>query len=647
MKEEGAEKGKSRSESLAKFWRIFGLSIFFLVCYAALFVSGACVYMLLNWAHVSLLEVITQIKTLDGTSFQSLMYFLLSAVFVPAILLGGAVFLFLFFRKSPKRQLVVFRTTYIVTIVFALSISIYTWNFLDVNTYLSLKDQETMLLSDSYVDPWDENNQSRIHFPEEKKNLVLIYLESTEVTFADGAHGGVFRESVIPHLTELANQGEDFSGTGIKLNGSIPLSFTDWTAASMFATMSGLPYKISLWEDAIGEKASFFPGMTSLGDVLENEGYDQTFYCGSYASFGGRKLHLSSHGDFSFRDFAYYNALPEDDPNHVEYDGWWGYEDIHLFDFLRQGAIEKSKAYVDEGTPFHLMAITVDSHFGDVFRGDGHVYEEGEYDERFADQYSKAISYDDKLVYEYVNWFFDEENDDIPQKAKDDTVFVLLGDHPTMSKNYCQRAEEGGYQRKNYAAYLNAQPSTTYEKNKSRDYSPFDAFPTILGALGCEIDGNRLGLGSNLFSNTPTLLEKQGQVQLDEELQKADPLMQSLLTPNTDYGYLEATKRLPRGSFSYEFGKEENTYLFSIDELANEPEFFSGALVHLRQGEESYEVLLKERKDQEGNASFFGKSEAIPDGSYQVEAYLIGESGNRYPIASYAGEEFLYEAPTP
>ncbi|MBP5217197.1 MAG: hypothetical protein J6038_05125, partial [Bacilli bacterium] len=150
-----------------------------------------------------------------------------------------------------------------------------------------------------------------------------------------------------------------------------------------------------------------------------------------------------------------------------------------------------------------------------------------------------------------------------------------------------------------------------------------------------------------LFSNTPTLLEEQGQVQLDEELQKADPLMQSLLTPNTDYEYLEATKRLPRGSFSYEFGTEENTYLFSIDELANEPEFFSGALVQLKRGQSEYEIILKERKDQEGNASFFGKSEAIPDGSYQVEAYLVGESGNRYPIASYAGEEFLYEAPTP
>ena len=35
-----------------------------------------------------------------------------------------------------------------------------------------------------------------------------------------------------------------------------------------------------------------------------------------------------------------------------------------------------------------------------------------------------------------------------------------------------------------------------------------DLFPTTLGALGAQIEGERLGLGTNLFSNRETLSEE-------------------------------------------------------------------------------------------------------------------------------------------
>ena len=34
--------------------------------------------------------------------------------------------------------------------------------------------------------------------------------------------------------------------------------------------------------------------------------------------------------------------------------------------------------------------------------------------------------------------------------------------------------------------------------------------PTILAAMGCTIEGERLGLGTNLFSGKPTLIEEMG-----------------------------------------------------------------------------------------------------------------------------------------
>ena len=45
-------------------------------------------------------------------------------------------------------------------------------------------------------------------------------------------------------------------------------------------------------------------------------------------------------------------------------------------------------------------------------------------------------------------------------------------------------------------------------------------FPTTLAAMGVEIPGDRLGLGTNLFSAKLTLTETFGYEKLDEEIQK-------------------------------------------------------------------------------------------------------------------------------
>ncbi|MEI3401952.1 MAG: hypothetical protein V8R51_06455 [Clostridia bacterium] len=47
-----------------------------------------------------------------------------------------------------------------------------------------------------------------------------------------------------------------------------------------------------------------------------------------------------------------------------------------------------------------------------------------------------------------------------------------------------------------------------------------DLYPTTLAALGANIDGNKLGLGTNLFSNEETLIEKYGLKNVNDELTK-------------------------------------------------------------------------------------------------------------------------------
>ena len=72
--------------------------------------------------------------------------------------------------------------------------------------------------------------------------------------------------------------------------------------------------------------------------------------------------------------------------------------------------------------------------------------------------------------------------------------------------------------RKVYNCFLNAAKAPSIS-TEGRIFTQLDMFPTILSAMGFEIDGNRLGLGTDLFSETPTLSEELGFDYLSTQLQ--------------------------------------------------------------------------------------------------------------------------------
>ena len=625
--ENAGEPQKDLKQSRKKMvWRIIGSVAFFLGCFALLFVCGACVYMLVNWDDVGLVEVITQLKMLDGTAARSVFWFCMSAVVAPLLLLSVPVMLYALWWRRPTQKKFPFYSAGALALIGIVVIGTITWNFLDVSGYIALSSQKTLLLDENYVDPYDEEDNPRVFFPTMKRNLVFIYLESTEVTFTDPAHGGIFEKNIIPELTALnESMGEDFGGTDPKLNGALSLPLTNWTTAGIFSTSTGLPCKIGLFETAIGNKVDFFGGVTSLGDLLETEGYDQTFYCGSAATFGGRALFLSGHGEFEFKDYEYYHSLPEEDPNHVDYDGWWGFNDQDLLRFMKEDLIEKSQTYVDEGRPFNMTAITVDSHFGDIFSGDGHLCDLCRDDPEYDRQYEKALHCDSKQVSEFVEWFYDPTNTEIDPLVKANTAFVLMGDHPSMAKNFADGAPKG-YQRRTYASYINAAPVSAYDTNARREYSSFDAFPTTLAALGCTIDGNRLGLGANLFSNEETLVEKYGFARLSADVQKETPIMEKLLRlRNLDMTHLEKTHRLPKAEVSA-LVEEDGCHL-SISSIKNDPEYFSYAKVEYEQGGDLVSLRLNKVGDD------YEKVAPIPAG-VELNFYLVGLSKNEYKVGT-------------
>ena len=72
--------------------------------------------------------------------------------------------------------------------------------------------------------------------------------------------------------------------------------------------------------------------------------------------------------------------------------------------------------------------------------------------------------------------------------------------------------EEGKYDRRTYTAYINSAVNPV--NNMKRTYTTMDNFPTTLAAMGVKIEGNRLGLGTNLFSEELTLMESVGEEEL-------------------------------------------------------------------------------------------------------------------------------------
>ena len=459
-------------------------------------------WMFATWTNLSMDELVYHLTApLDGTN-TDMIWDYVRVCAVPTILVIFFLILILIaWRKKEKVHL--FRGIInLVALVGVIVMLGYTWTELGVGDYLKDQNTESKFIEDEYVDPTDVE----VVFPEQKRNLIYIFLESMETTYSDVDDGGAFDENVIPELTEIAQTNEDFSGADPKLNGGYSLAGTTWTMGAMFAQTSGLPLNISISANDMDTQDSFFPGVTTLGDILSDAGYTQTLLIGSEAQFGGRKLYFQEHGNYEMEDYSYAienGLIPSD------YKVWWGYEDQKLFEFAKEKLLQLSQG--DE--PFNLTMLTVDTHFED-----GYVCEQcpTEYDT----QYSNVMACSSRQVGEFLKWIQQQD-------FYENTTIVISGDHPTMDSDYCAEIDqEGNYDRRVFTAYINA--AVYAQDQQERTYSTFDNFPTTLAALGVQIDGDRLGLGTNLFSGTKTLLEEFGNSKVNAELKKKSEFIEKL-----------------------------------------------------------------------------------------------------------------------
>lgn len=382
-----------------------------------------------------------------------------------------------------------------IVVVF-LCVNMY-WSFEYIDNSLGIKDflrsyyQATSIYEDEYIDPAN----AEIISPETKRNLIYIYLESMETTYASLGDGGKQEvNNYIPHLTELANN-ISFSNTEL-MGGWYSLGGTGWTMAALFSTASGVPFSFPIDGNSMSDRASFASGITTLGDFLNSEGYNQEFLCGSNAAFGGRKAFYEQHGNFKI--FDYYTAREK---SYIEpdYSVWWGLEDEILYEIAKDELTDLA----NKDKPFNLTMLTVDTH-----HIGGYVCKRCKTE--YPEQLANVLSCADTQVYEFINWCKAQ-----PWYAN--TTIIITGDHPRMDNLLVSGFDVN--ERTVYNCFINSIENLNC-KTTNRSFTAMDMFPTTLASIGYEIKGERLGLGTNLFSNKETLCEQIGYECLSSELQK-------------------------------------------------------------------------------------------------------------------------------
>lgn len=374
-------------------------------------------------------------------------------------------------------------------------------NTLAVIPYLKNQLTPSTWIEENYAPP-----PTSITWPETKRNLIYIFLESMESSYASSDEGGYYSEDLIPELTALAEDNIHFSNKSQGLGGAIPLPSTTWTMAGMFAQTSGLPLKIPVDGNSMSYYTSFFPGVTSLGDLLENAGYQNYIMFGSDAAFAGRDKYFSQHGNYTIFD---YNWAVDNQKIPSDYHVFWGLEDHRLFDMAKEQLTEISAS----DKPFNFTLLTVDTHFPNGYRCD---LCQKEHDTDYKD----ALSCSSRQVYDFIQWIQQQD-------FYDNTTIVISGDHLTMSTAIDEEISDS-YQRTIYNCILNSAVAPV--QTESRTFSTIDMFPTTLAALGVQINGDRLALGTNLFSDKETLLEQYGCDTVSEELQKKSVFFDGLIS---------------------------------------------------------------------------------------------------------------------
>jgi phosphoglycerol transferase len=332
-------------------------------------------------------------------------------------------------------------------------------------------------LSDYYVEP-------TVTSAENKRNLVLIYLESGEETLADDQ---LFEKDAFVPLKEATKPSDGWQS----VDDLQQYRGGGWTMAGLASTQCGIPLKgtgsttgSSVATEPGDDVDSYLGGVTCLGDVLGEHGYTNVFLGGASSSFAGKGTFLDSHGYSDVKGLADWRAAGE--PG-VSFRSDWGLSDERLMAHAKD-EIDVLHAEAEKtGQPFNLSVLTLDTH------EPVHVYDycpvdtENEVTSVFSCSMAQVAGFVDHM----------EEKGYL-----EDTAVVIMGDHlKHMSAGDAFHEQLDDHANRTIFNRIWV-PGTDGTTALRPGVDQLSLYPTILEAAGLTLENREAGVGVSAFATT-------------------------------------------------------------------------------------------------------------------------------------------------
>ncbi|GAA1137743.1 hypothetical protein GCM10009672_03960 [Nesterenkonia lutea] len=330
-------------------------------------------------------------------------------------------------------------------------------------------------LDDYYVEP-------TVTGDEDRRNLVLIYLESGEATLGDEK---LFEKDIFAPLEEVT-RAEDGWQT---VEGLRQYEGGGWTMAGLTSTQCGVPLgglisaasSVDLNELRVGDE-TYLAGTTCLGDVLEERGYTSVFLGGANPSFAAKDSLLSSHGYSEVKGLS--DWIEAGEPK-SSFRSDWGLSDERLMAHAKEELDALHAEAERTGEPFNLSVLTLDTH------EPVHVHDYCPVDTE--DEATSVFGCSMKQVAGFVDHME-------KQGHLEDTAVVIMGDH-------LKPADAGDA----FHAELDANgdrtifnriwvPGEKTDRELRAGVDQLSMYPTILEAAGLTLEDGEAGVGVSAFA---------------------------------------------------------------------------------------------------------------------------------------------------
>lgn len=338
--------------------------------------------------------------------------------------------------------------------------------------------------------------------PTRLPNLLILYVESLERTYADSERFG----NAYADIAALESDALVFDNVR-------QIDNTGWTMAGMIASQCGTPLMpAGLLHDSQFEPLhQVVPGARCLGDLLKEQGYQLTFMGGASTRFAGKGLFYRDHG---FDTVLGREELAQriTDPDYLNS---WGLYDDSLYRMVA----EEIRRLDRQPDPWAMVALNLAAHAPVGYPAQSCI-----------DQFGHHDGVDILYSVRCSAWLTRQLIEQLKGEGLlDNSLVVIASDHLTMRVSEWDALNNG--KRTNTLLMLG---NGLAPGNIHTPATTMDTLPTLLEAMGFTIDWHRAGLGVSLLSNQPTLIERFGADALNRYMREETALQERLwegLTP--------------------------------------------------------------------------------------------------------------------